>query len=808
MNARGFAVVAILTLALGIGANTAMFSVVNGVLLKPLPFPHSQRLMSMVTLNTHHGEPQPESLSYPDYLDYQKQNRSFESVASYYPSDFTLTGAGEASQVHGANVGADLFKVLGVQPSFGRTFLPEEDEPGHHVAIISHSLWTSRFHSDRDILNRTLNLGGEAYTIVGIAPEGFQFPIAAKKADIWITTSHDGEVREAGEKSMKVQRGAHMLNAIGRLKAGVTPEQAQADLSTIAKNLAAAYPDSNMFEPAVRVQEFLTDLVGDTRTPLLILLGAVGCVLLIACANVANLVLARSSGRSREIAIRAALGATRGRIIRQLITESLLLATAGAVLGTLIARWAVSSVVQLYPENLPRMESVGIDVHVLLFTALLAIGTGILFGLAPALHASRPNLNDAMREGGRGAVGDARHTRLRSTLVVAETAIGVMLLIGAGLLIRSMNRLSHINLGLDPSNILTADFDLSQKRYNADRQDRFITDLLNRVRAIPGVTSAGATNQLPLATDDWSISFNVLERPVPKGQQPSAAFYNVSAGLFQTLHVPLLQGRFFDQHDTRDAKPVMIINREFAKRYFPNEDPVGKIVEVGIGDGVARARWKTREIVGVVGDMRSSNSKNGVGDAPHPAFFTPLPQLMLGPPTLVVRTAGDPDALIGPLRKILVSMDPDAPLFNVKTLDDYLALDLGRARFQTMLLGLFAGVALVLTAIGLYGVIAYSVVQRTHEIGVRMALGATRTDVLRMVLNRGLVLTFVGVGLGVVGALALARFIESLLYEIPPRDPLTYATVCVTLAAVALLASYIPALRATRVDPMIALRYE
>jgi putative ABC transport system permease protein len=808
LNARGFAVVAILTLALGIGANTAMFSVVNGVLLKPLPFPQPQRLMSIVTLNTHHGEPQPESLSYPDFIDYQNQNRTFEALASYYPNDFTLTGTGEAAQIRGAVVGADLFKVLGVQPSLGRSFLHEEDQPGHHVAIISHSLWSSRFHSDKDILNRTLNLGGDAYTVVGVAPDGFQFPIEAKKADIWITTSHDGEVREAGEKSMKVQRGAHFLSAIGRLQPGVTSDQAAADLTAIARNLAAAYPDSNMFEKGVRVQEFLNDLVGDTRTPLLILLAAVGCVLLIACANVANLVLARSSGRSREIAIRAALGATRGRIIRQLITESLVLAISGALLGILVARWAVSSVVQLYPENLPRMESVGIDIHVLLFTALLAIGTGILFGLAPALHASRPNLNDAMREGGRGAVGDARHTRLRSILVVAETAIGVMLLIGAGLLIRSMNRLSHVDLGLDPSNILTADFDLSSKRYNADQQDRFFTDLLNRVRAIPGVASVGATNQLPLAHDDWSISFNIQERPVAKSQEPSAAFYNVSSGLFETLHVPLLKGRFFDEHDTRDAKPVMIINREFAKRYFPNEDPIGQIIETGIGDGVARKRWKTREIVGVVGDMRSTNSKNGLGDAPHPAFFTPLPQLVLGPPTLVIRTAGDPGAITQSVRKILTSMDPDAPMFNAKTLDDYLALDLGRARFQTTLLGLFAAVALLLTAIGLYGVIAYSVAQRTHEIGVRIALGATRADVLRMVLNRGLLLTFVGVGVGVVGALALARFIESLLYEIPPRDPLTYATVCVTLGAVALLASYIPALRATRVDPIIALRYE
>jgi predicted permease len=808
LNARGFTVIAVLTLALGIGANTAMFSVVNAVLLRPLPFPEPERLMSIATLSSHHGEPTRQTLSYPDFIDYRAQNRSFQGLASYYANDFTLTGIGEAAQIRGQVVGAELFNILGEPPSIGRNFLPQEDQPGHRVAIVSRSLWASRFHSDKSVLNSTIILSGEVYTIVGVAPEGFQFPIESKKTDVWVTSSRDGEVDVPGEKPTNSQRGAHFLSAIGRLKPGVTPQQAAADLTGIAQGLANAYPDTNMYEKGVSVDGFLNSIVGDTRTPLLILLGAVGCVLLIACANVANLVLARSSGRSREMAVRAALGASRGRIVRQLITESLVLAVAGASFGVLFARWAVSAVVQLYPENLPRMQEVAIDPRVLAFTAVLAIATGILFGLVPALHASRPNLNEAMREGGRGAVGDARHTRLRSILVVSETAIGVMLLIGAGLLIRSLNRLSHVDLGLDPDHVLTANFDVSQKRYNADRQNQFFTELLNRVRALPGVTAVAATNQLPLATDDWSISFNILERPLPKSQHPSAAFYDVSAGFFEALHVPLLQGRTFDEHDTRDGKPVMIINSAFAKKHFPNEDPIGKIVETGVGDSLARAHWKTREIVGVVGDMRNPHSEHGLGDPPHPAFFTPLPQLVLGPPTLVIRTAGDPKTIVASLRKVLASMDPDAPLYDVKTLDDYLALDLGRARFQTVLLGLFAGVALLLTAIGLYGVIAYGVAQRTHEIGVRIALGASRMDVLRMVLNRGLVLTLAGVGAGVVGALALARLMQSLLYEIPPRDPLTYTVVCVTLAAVALLASYIPALRATRVDPMVALRYE
>jgi putative ABC transport system permease protein len=482
----------------------------------------------------------------------------------------------------------------------------------------------------------------------------------------------------------------------------------------------------------------------------------------------------------------------------------MVLAVIGAVAGTFIARWAISAVVELYPHNLPRAEQVGIDPRVLIFTGVLAILTGILFGLAPALQASRTNLNEAMREGGRGAVGSSQQSRLRSALVVAETAVGVMLLIGAGLLIRSMNRLSHVDLGLDPDHVLTANFDLSQTRYNADQQDRFYTQLLNELKALPGVTSVSSTGQLPLANDDWSISFNILERPLPKGQQPAAGFYDVSPGFFETLKISLLRGRFFDEHDTRQSKPVMIINQEFAKKYFPNEDPIGKMVEIGIGDGQKRAAWKTREIVGIVANIRSSE----IGSAPRDAYFVPMPQLIIGPPTLLIRTAGDPSALVSGVRKTLASMDADAPLYDIKPLADYFALDLGRARFQTVLLSLFAGVALVLTAIGLYGVIAYAVVQRTHEIGVRMALGASRSDVLRMILNRGLMLTLTGVGVGVIGALALARLIESLLYEIPPRDPMTYIVVCFTLSAVALLASYIPALRATRVDPIIALRYE
>ncbi len=800
----GFTAVALLTLALGIGANTAMFSVVNAVLLRPLPFPEPQRIMSLRTLSTRNGAPQPNSLSYPDYHEYREGNRSMEAVASYYDNYLSLTGVGEPAMLRGQVVGADLFKILGVKPALGRGFLPADDAPGQHVAIISNLLWKKRFHSDSGMIGRGISLSGKEYTIVGVAPEGFQFPIQAQPTEVWVTVARDYEPESPSEKPVGEQRGAHFLSVIGRLKPGVTREQAETDLSAIARALSAQYPDQNKYYTAVRVEELLRSMVGDTRTPLTILLAAVGFVLLIACANVANLVLARSNGRSTEIAVRAALGASRGRIVRQLTTEAIMLSVGGAVLGALLAKWAVSATVGLYPQNLPRIAEVSIDGRVLLFIAGLAILTGILFGLAPAVHASRRNLNERMREGLRGAVGDSAHSRMRSVLVVAETAIGVMLLIGAGLLIRSLNRLSHVDLGLNPDHLLTAYFGLSEKRYNADQQDRFYQELMDKLRSLPGVTAAAGTQQLPLGNDDWSISFDVVERRVPESQQPSAAFYNVTSGFFETLQIPLLAGRTFNRSDTRISKPVMIINQEFANKYFPSENPLGKMVEIGVGEGKARARWKTREIVGIVGNFRATD----LSQPARAAFFVPMPQLIWGPPTLVLRVAGDPNALVSSLRRVLAGMDPDAPLFEIKTMEDYLVLDLGRARFQTALLSLFAGIALLLTAIGLYGVVAYGVAQRTHEIGVRMALGASRKDVLQMVLNQGLLLTFLGVAVGVLGALGLAKFIESLLYQILPRDPATYLVVCVTLGVVALLASYIPAMRAIRVDPVVALRYE
>jgi predicted permease len=804
MKAGGFTVVSLITLALGIGANTAMFSVVNTVLLRPLSFRDPQRLVAVGVFDTRRGQRAPKGpFSYPDLVDVRQRIRSLEAVAAFDDNDYTLTGAGEATHVASETVSACLFDLLGTQPSVGRGFLDNEDEPGHHVAVLSDRFWHKRFNADPGVIGQTVNLNGKTYSIVGVMPNGFQFPVRAEATDLWITFSREAETDNIGDTPTTSQRGFHHLEVIARAQPGITMDKVNADLNSIGRALAMEYPADNS-HIGIGAQPEIEHMVGDTRTPLLILFAAVGLVLLIACANVANLLLARSTGRAREMALRTAIGATRARIVRQLVTESLVLSIAGAMLGTGVAVWALSIVLRLYPSNLPRAQEVGIDFRVLAFTTAIAVVTGVLFGLVPALHASKPNLTDAMRDGDRTSTAGPRQNRLRSGLVIAETALGLMLLIGAGLLIRSFERLAHADLGFNPSQLITASFDLSDTRYNPDQQDRFVGELLNRLRALPGVTAAAGALPLPLHNDGWTVSFDLMEHPVPKADQPSAGFYVVAPGFFEAMQIPLMRGRTFDQRDQRNSPPVMIVTQAFAKKFFPHEDPVGKHIEIGAGEGPGREQYKKREVVGVVGDIRTSNLR----EAPAAAYYIPLPQLMWAPPTLVVRTATDPGPATSEIRKTLASMDADAPLYDVRSMDDYLALDLGLARFQTVLLSLFAGIALLLTAVGLYGVMAYAVGQRIHEIGVRRALGASTSDVLRLIMGRGVALTTAGIGVGIVGAIALAQLIQALLYEIPPHDPFTYLSASVALATVALLAAYIPALRATRVDPLVALRYE
>jgi predicted permease len=801
----GFGAVAILTIALGIGLTTAMFSVVNAVLLRPLPFRQPDRLVNVAEYDTRRGIDTKDlgSVSYPVASDIRTRNRSLTDIAVYDWDEATLTGFGEAQHVNVSHVNASMFPILGARAYLGRTFTADEDQPGHYSAILSYRFWRTNLNGYKGVIGRTVNLNGEAYSIVGVMPPGFEFPISSDARDLWLTLAHMEKADTPGDTPITAQRGFNKFSAIARLEDGVTFQQANADLSSIARSLTREYPKDNAYTGVVAIPE-LESLVGDIHMPLLVLLAAVAMVLLIACANVANLLLLRASERSREIGVRAALGATRFRLIRQLVTESVALSISGAGLGVLFAYWMISGVLRLYPENLPRADQVQIDLRVVLFSAGLAIVSGVLFGLVPSLKSASSVLAANIRSGSRAATASRGHNRLRSGLVVAETAIGVTLLIGAGLLLRSLYRLSHVDLGFNPSHLLTANFDLSEVKYNPDQEDHFVTRLMARLNHLPGVVSAAGALPLPLGGNRFTISFNFVDHPVPESDEPVAGFHAVTPGLFETMRVPLLSGRFFDQRDLRNSAPVMIVSAAFVRKFFPNENPVGRFLKIGAGEGPAREKYKTREIVGVVGDLRTSNLEQD----PTPTYYVPLSQLMFGPPTIVVRTAGEPMALAAELGKVLRSIDPEAPLYRIRTMDDYLALDLGRARFQAVLLSLFAGIALLLTAVGLFGVMAQSVAERTQEIGIRMAMGATRQDVRAMVLRHATFLSFSGTAIGVVSALALARLIESLLYQIPPRDPMTYVGVCAVLALVALLASYVPAVRATRLDPMVALRYE
>ena len=798
----GFALVAIVTLALGIGADSAVFSVINAVLLRPLPFCDPQQLIFIGGYDTRHAATQipARSLSYPDFLDIRTRSRTIQDVAMYSNSGFTLTGVGEPMHVKGDNVSAGTFRLLGIRPALGRDFLPDEDQPGHHVAIVSDAFWRSRLNADPGAIGRSIGLNGREFTIIGVMPPGFQFPLRQEPRDVWVTFS----LWAGFDNPITAQRGSFFGETIARLKPGVTLAQANADLASIARALSSEYPETDLHTGLAATRE-IDHVVGRNRTSLLLLFAAVGLLMLIACINVTGLLLARANTRTREIAVRTALGARRTRIVRQLVTEATVLALIASGFGLLLARWFVSAMLRLYPANLPRAEQVGIDVKVFLFATALGALTGVVFGLLPALQVSAPNLAAAMGEAGRTTSAAPRQNRARSALVLAEVALGVILLTGASLLLQSLVRLNRANLGMNPDHVLTATFDLSETRYNtAEQMDRLIGELLARARTLPGVVNASATMPLPLGEDGWTVTFNRVDHPLPSRTLPSVPFYLVRSGYFETMQIPLLRGRVFDSRDQRDSQPVAIITESLAKKYFAGEDPIGRRIWIGAAEGPARVRYQTREIVGIVGDIRTSD----VAESPHPSFYVPQSQLIWSPPTLVVRTAGDPDAVTSAVRKTLLSLDPESPLHDVRTMNDYLALDLGRARFQAVLFSAFASLALLLTSIGLYGVVSYVVVQRTHEFGVRIALGASPRQIVRMVLGRGIGLTLAGIVCGVAGALALGPLLASVLYGVSSHDPLTFVCVSFMLAAVALLASYVPARRAARVDPMVALRYE
>jgi putative ABC transport system permease protein len=804
VKSPGFTVVAVIALTLGIGANTAIFSVINAVLLRPLPFDEPERLVNVWETRPQRGIKQ-NVVAYPNFADWRDQNDVFDRIAASYISDFTLTGDDNPERLQCGIVSSDLFPLLGAQPLVGRVFLPEDDKSGAPLTVIlGYDLWKQRYNSDPGIIDSSITLNNTAYTVIGVMPENFQFPVRNDPVDLWTTFAKD--LTPVAGKSIAERRVEHFLRVIARLKPGVTIQQAQTTMETIAARLSEKYPDTNA-NWGVSVSPALEDLVGKVRATLLILMGAVGCVLLIACANVSSLLLARATTRHKEMAIRAALGASRLRVIRQLLTESAVLAIVGGLLGLVVALWGTSELVALSGEGLPRAGQIGIDMRVLGFTMLLAIFTSVLFGLVPAIHSSKTDLNEALKEGGRGSSDGARRNRLRSVLVTAEVAIAVVLLVGAGLLLQSLWRLQRVDTGLNHNNVMTAEIGLPLVKYKTQQQGDFYHRLRERLVSLPGVESASAVYPLPLKTSRISIAFEIEGRPVPRSERPSADFRVVSLDYFRTMGIQLVNGRDFNERDHYNAPGVVIINELFAERFFPGEDPISKRILPGISFEPGKAP-ALREIVGVVRNVKHL----GLNKDFTPEYYVLHEQMPYNYMVLVVKTAGDPNSLVGAVRDEVGSMDKDLPLYNIRTMDEYLSLSITQPRLIAMLLAIFAGLALALTAIGLYGVVSYYVAQRTHEIGVRMALGAKPADVLRLVVMQSMTLAVAGVIIGLAGTFILTRVLASiisdLLFGIGASDPLTFLVIALIIIGVALAACFVPARRATEVDPMVALRYE
>ena len=782
----GFTAVAVLTLALGIGANTAIFSVVNGVLLRPLDYDDPDRIIVVWGKHPQIGR---EAASLPDFTDWRAQNSSFESMTGAGRSFLTLTGGEEPERLMATLVTGDFFDVLRVRPILGRGFLPEEDRPGAgRVVLMSHGLWQRRFGGDPNIVGRALTLNGEVYTVVGVAPPHLKL---LSSTELWTPLARDPA--QAGRRN-------DFLFVAGRLKPGVTLEQARADMEALTARLQQQYPNTNTGWSADLVP-LHEQIVGGVRPALLVLLGAVGFVLLIACANVANLMLARAGARGREIAIRTALGAGRLRLVRQLLTESLLLAVLGGGAGLLLAVWGAAALAAASVPGIPRLGDVQVDATVLAFAASLSVLTGILFGLVPALQAARPDVNESLKEGGRGGAGSLGRHRFRSALVVAEVALSLVLLIGAGLMIRSIHRLANLQTNFNRESLLTLQVTLPQARYPGDTErGLFYQQLLERVRALPGVTSATTLTPLPLTGGGNFWSFSMAGRPdPPPGEVQDASIVFAGEQSVETLKIPLLQGRLYTDAEARNAEPVALINQSLAKRYFSEGGALGQ--RITFGDPQAPgSQWLT--IVGVVADIRQEPVKQEV----YPEVYVLQPRPTMA---LVLRTTlEDPVSLAPSVRGAVRELDRDLPVSNVRTMDEVLANVLAPRRYSMLLLSLFALVALVLAAVGIYGVMSYAVTQRRHEIGIRLALGAQRSDILRLVVRHGMLLAGVGLAIGLTGAFWLARSLSGLLAEVQATDPVTFFAVAVLLAGVALAACYLPARRAMRVDPMVALRYE
>jgi putative ABC transport system permease protein len=787
----GFTIVSVIALALGIGANAAIFSVVNGVLLRPLPFKEPDRLMMIRETKL----PQfPEfSIAPGNFLEWKKQNTVFERLVAFRYSSLNLIGTGDPERLRALNVTEGFFAMLGSQPQQGRDFMSEEDQPGRNsVVILSHALWQRRFGGDPKILSQTITLNGKSYAVIGIMPEAFRFGGGENEIELWTPMAFTAQEAQ--------NHGGHYVSAIGQLKHGTTIDQARAEMSAIAARLATQYPVNTGWD--VKLVPMLEFAVRTIKPALIVLLVAVAFVLLIACANVANLLLARATGRQKEIATRTALGASRWRIVRQLLTESVILSLIGGVVGLLLAKWGMDLLLTLAPQDLPRMSNVSLDGRVLAFTAGITLLTGVIFGVVPALQASKPNLNETMKDAGRGSTEGGRKQLIRNSLVVLEVASALVLLVGAGLMIKSFWRLQQVDPGFNPNNTLTTSVQLPKLKYPEETQQvAFFQQLIQKAAALPGVQSVGASQVVPLTGNDYVLAFEIDGRaPLPPGASQSTNYYSVTADYFKAMGIPLQRGRVFTERDTKDSPRVAVINETMAKKMFSNEDPIGK--RITFDDRDKNPEWF--EIVGIVGDVK----QYGLDQTTTMQTYEPFTQQTFNAMTLVVRTAGDPASLGAAIRSEVLSLDKEQPATNIKTLNQYLSTSLAQQRFSMVLLGVFAAVALVLAGVGIYGVLSYAVTQRTHEIGIRMALGAGRRDVLRLVVGHGMLLTVIGVVGGLLAAFGLTRLMASLLFGVTATDAMTFASVASVLLAVALLACYIPARRATKVDPLVALRYE
>jgi putative ABC transport system permease protein len=796
LRTPGFTLVAVITLALGIGANTAIFSVVNAVLLRPLAYKNPDRLVTIL-----HDSSSPVAVA--NYYDWRDQSHSFEAMAAadYWGSN--LTGSDPPEHLLGLRVTQNLFPMLGVEPMLGRTFVPGEDGKGReHEVVLSYSLWQRRFDGDAKVLGKSMILDGEAYTVVGVMPPEFKFaPFWATHAELWAPNVLS---------ERRAMRSGNSLRVFARLKPGSTLEQARAEIAAITGRLERQYPGTNR---GVTVTPLKEKVVGRVETSLLMLLGACGFVLLIACANVAHMLLARTSDRQKEIAVRTALGAGRARIVGQFLTENLLLAVAGASAGFVLALWGVRGLVALSPPNIPRLETVALDGHAALFLLGITVLTAAIFGLAPAMRSAVGNLNDALKQGGRGGSDGIGRGRLRSFLVASEFALAFMLLIGAGLMIRSFFALQSENPGFNPHNILSMVVSVAgTSEAEPGRRAGFYRDLLMRVRALPGVESVGAINHLPLAGDLWGWPFRIEERPIPPpGEGPGAVYRLVMPGYFQTMRLPLVSGRDITEQDDSRAPGVVIINEQTARTYWPGQNPIGKRITMDTGSSKA-PEWLT--IIGVAANAKQSDWARKI---PDPEVYLAAQQNrdFMGSPgshfsyiTLVVRTAGDPAALAPAVKRTVWSFDHNLPISQVTTMDQVVADVNAQPRFEMSLLGVFGAVALLLAAVGIYGVLSYSVSRRTREIGIRMSLGASRSEVLGMVVKQGMAQALCGSAVGVAGALLLSRLMAKMLFGVKPADPATFVGVGVLLGMASLVATFVPARRATRIDPTVALREE